>query len=118
SHGDVTTSSAGILNVRANQSIRQWRSKVTQATTARPSPSLQALPLPAATQLLLARCMSSSVAANRVGSHWKTGRTSLAWEEEGRPVAPILTGKQKLPSNLKLAVEAASSQGEGHEEEE
>lgn len=47
---------------------------------------------------------------------WKTGRTSLGWEEEGRSVAPILSEKQKLPSNLKLAVEA-SSQGEGHEEE-
>lgn len=62
--------------------------------------------------------MSSSVASNRVENPWKTGRTSLGWEEEGRPVAPILSGKQKLPSNLKLAVEASSQgEGEGLEEE-
>lgn len=33
-------------------------------------------------------------------------------------MAPILSGKQKLPSNLKLAVEASSQgEGEGLEEE-
>ena len=107
-------STGGILNVRAKQSTQQRRSKTTQVTTGRQSP-LQTLPLKAATRLLVARCMSSTVAPNRVGNPWKTVRTSLGWEEEGRPVAPILSGKQKLPSNLKLAVEA-SSQGEGHGE--
>ena len=58
------------------------------------------------------------MAANRVDNPWKTGRTSLGWEDERRSVAPILSGKQKLPSNLKLAVEASSSQGLDEEVEE
>eukprot|EP00904_Undaria_pinnatifida_P008255 jgi/Undpi1/455/HiC_scaffold_1.g00451.m1 len=58
--------------------------------------------------------MSSAASNTRVQSPWKTGRTSLGWEEEGRPVAPILSVKEKLPSNLKLAVEWPAD-GEGEE---
>lgn len=118
SYGEA--SSVGTLNSRASrpsQSIQQLRSKTTQqATTGRLLPVQALLPLrtAAAQQLLVARCMSSAASNTRVQSPWKTGRTSLGWEEEGRPVAPILSVKEKLPSNLKLAVEwPADGEGEG-----
>lgn len=32
--------------------------------------------------------------------------TNSRWEQESMPVAPVLSRSEKLPSNLKLAVEA------------
>lgn len=42
--------------------------------------------------------------------------TSRGWEHDGLPVAPLLGGSEKLPANLKLAVEAWP--GEEEEEED
>eukprot|EP00752_Nemacystus_decipiens_P012433 g11015.t1 len=56
---------------------------------------------------------SSSVVVQVLVRSKSSMASSAEWEREGLPVAPLLSGSQKLPANLKLAQEAWPEAEEG-----
>ncbi|CAN0466530.1 unnamed protein product, partial [Ectocarpus sp. 12 AP-2014] len=103
---------AGLLEERAGRSVRpcgSWTAAAAAASAMRqPRAIPHAGPLPSTAHMKfpLDRSMSSL--------------KSSQWEREGLPVAPVHSGSEPLPSNLKLAAEAwpAATAGEGGDAEE
>ncbi|CAM9622246.1 unnamed protein product [Scytosiphon promiscuus] len=109
----ATAVPVGTLEGPEGRSVRpcgSWTSSTKaspRATTAAQPPRLMQ-PFPFMTSVAkLPLVRSSSSAA-----------TSRGWENEGLPVAPLLSGSETLPSNLKLAVEAWPEAEEGEEQQE
>ncbi|CAM9517375.1 unnamed protein product [Ectocarpus sp. 8 AP-2014] len=102
---------AGLLEASADRSVRpcgSWTAAAAASAKRQPRaiPHVGPLPTTAYMKFPLVRSMSSL--------------KSSQWEREGLPVAPVHSGSEALPSNLKLAVEAwpAATAGEGGDAKE
>lgn len=95
------------LTLVAGQPARSWTSTSRSGKAGR-----------AGHEATLSQQLPSSSIAVQVPVRYKSSvASSLKWEHEGLPVAPLLRDSQKLPSNLTLAQEAWPEQGEEGQED-
>lgn len=102
----ISSAAAGILETRAARSVRpcrSWTAAAASSAQRQPRAIHHVAPLTTTADMKfpLVRPMSSL--------------KSSQWEQEGLPVAPMVSGSEPLPSNLKLAAEAWPTALEGGE---